>query len=67
MPFSLCYQLEKGYCLQFLKNFSVCFLVLDGAITHIFSWIAPGCTTVLPLSYFVDPPQAGRAVQVNGR
>lgn len=37
MVFSLCYQLEEGYCLQFVENFSVCFPVLDGAITHIFT------------------------------
>lgn len=67
MPFSQCSQLDGGYYLQFPENFSGCFLVLDGAITHIFSQIAPGCMTVLPLSCCVDLPQAGKAVQANGR
>lgn len=67
VPFSLCSQLEGGYSLQFLENSSGCFLVLDGVITHIFSWIAPGCMTVLPPSCCVDLPQAGKAAHANGR
>lgn len=35
---------------RFLENFSGCFVVLDGAITRIFSCIALACTTARPLS-----------------
>lgn len=44
------------------EKLSAVFVVLDGAIPHIFSWIALACTTAPPLSCCVDLPCAGKVV-----